>query len=53
MHKQRREGDEWACSCGLRWGVDETDPHPRTTQEHIDRMRYQCKHAHSQPSKRR
>jgi len=21
------EGDECACSCGLRWGVDEEDPH--------------------------
>ena len=23
----RRETDEYACSCGLRWGVDEDDPH--------------------------
>ncbi len=22
-----REGDEMACSCGLRWDVDEADPH--------------------------
>lgn len=27
MHKVNREGDEYACMCGLRWGVDEDDPH--------------------------
>lgn len=27
-HARRSEGDEMACSCGLRWGVDEPDPHP-------------------------
>jgi len=26
-HKSIREGDEYACSCGLRWGVNEFDPH--------------------------
>ena len=26
--KQWREGDEMACTCGLRWGTDEKDPHP-------------------------
>jgi len=26
-HTITREGDEHACSCGLRWGVGETDPH--------------------------
>lgn len=26
-HIQHREQDEHACSCGLRWGVDEDDPH--------------------------
>jgi len=26
-HKLAREGDEFACSCGLRWGVDEVGPH--------------------------
>lgn len=25
--KTIREGDEYACSCGLRWGIDEDDPH--------------------------
>lgn len=25
--KQRREGDEYACTCGLRWGLGEEDPH--------------------------
>ena len=24
---QSREGDELACTCGLRWGNDEEDPH--------------------------
>lgn len=26
-HRVTREGDENVCSCGLRWGVDEHDPH--------------------------
>ena len=25
--QMRREGDEFACSCGRRWGIDEDDPH--------------------------
>lgn len=27
MHKVTRESDEYVCSCGLRWGIDELDPH--------------------------
>jgi len=27
MCKAIREGDEMACSCGMRWGIDEVDPH--------------------------
>lgn len=27
MCKAIREGDEMACSCGLRWDIDEVDPH--------------------------
>ena len=27
IHKVRRESDEQTCSCGLRWGIDEDDPH--------------------------
>lgn len=27
MCKAIREGDEMACSCGLRWGAEEADPH--------------------------
>jgi hypothetical protein len=26
-HLQTREQDEFACTCGLRWGVKERDPH--------------------------
>jgi hypothetical protein len=26
-HVKTREEDEYACSCGLRWGVKEEDPH--------------------------
>ena len=26
-HIRTREGDEFACSCGLRWDVKEDDPH--------------------------
>lgn len=36
-----REGDEWVCSCGLRWDTDEDDPHPKTAEEHIARARYE------------
>lgn len=31
MCKAIREGDEMACSCGLRWDVDEADPHNEVT----------------------
>lgn len=24
--RKRREGDEWACECGLRWDVNDPDP---------------------------
>lgn len=27
-HCTRREGDEYACSCGARWDVSEGDDHP-------------------------
>ena len=27
MHKVTRECDEMACSCGLRWDIEEDDPH--------------------------
>lgn len=27
-HRTTREGDEYVCSCGLRWDIDEDDPHP-------------------------
>lgn len=26
-HRRYREGDEFVCSCGYRWGVGEADPH--------------------------
>ena len=29
-HRIQREGDEYACSCGLRWGLDDIDPHELT-----------------------
>lgn len=29
-HVRWRENDEYACSCRLRWGVDEDDPHGTT-----------------------
>lgn len=28
QHRVTREGDEMVCSCGLRWCLDENDPHP-------------------------
>jgi hypothetical protein len=27
-HAVRREGDEYVCRCGIRWGIDEGDEHP-------------------------
>ena len=46
MCKAIREGDEMACSCGLRWGTDEADPHtddvgPHTGYENPT-ICYQC-----------
>lgn len=29
-HHNIRENDEYSCSCGLRWGVGECDPHDDT-----------------------
>lgn len=26
-HNITREGDEYACICGLRWDIDDVDPH--------------------------
>lgn len=31
----RREGDEMACACGLRWGVDDPDPPKCRKQRHV------------------
>ena len=43
-HNLTREGDEWVCSCGLRWDTDEDDPHPKTAEEHIAKIKYEdCK----------
>jgi len=33
MHKVTREGDEQVCSCGLRWGIDEDDPHEQEDED--------------------
>ncbi len=30
MHKVTRENDEYTCTCGLRWDIDEEDPHTLT-----------------------
>lgn len=40
-HRITREGDEYVCTCGLRWDIDEDDPHHKTSQEHVDSLRYQ------------
>lgn len=29
QHVSQRQGDEWACNCGRRWGADEPNPHGR------------------------
>lgn len=33
MCKAIREGDEMACSCGLRWDMDEPDPHTKEADD--------------------
>ncbi len=35
-HRTTREGDEYVCSCGLRWGIDEDDPHPVEADDSTD-----------------
>lgn len=48
MHKVIREGDEWVCSCGLRWGICEDDPHPTQDErckKHIAEIRETLKNA--------
>ena len=42
-HNLTREGDEWVCSCGLRWDTDEDDPHPKTAEEHIAKIKCEMK----------
>lgn len=32
-HKIIRIGDEYQCSCGLTWSIDEPDPHGKTIEE--------------------
>lgn len=32
-HITIREGDEYACSCGLRWDIDKDNPHPVEADE--------------------
>ena len=34
-HRTIREGDEYACSCGLRWDIDEDDPHVVEIDEEV------------------
>lgn len=43
MHRTTRESDEYVCTCGLRWGTDEDDPHPSTSEEHIAQIREKLK----------
>lgn len=42
-HRTTREGDEYVCTCGRRWDIDEADPHPSTPAEHIADMRNKLK----------
>lgn len=32
-HRITREGDEWVCTCGLRWDINEDDPHEEQADE--------------------
>lgn len=32
-HRITREGDEYVCTCGLRWDIDEDDPHHEVEQQ--------------------
>lgn len=36
-HRTTRENDEYVCSCGLRWDIDEDDPHFE-----MKKICYQC-----------
>ena len=40
MHKITRECDEYVCSCGLRWGTDELDPHVVTPSQPTDNGKF-------------
>jgi len=32
-HDVTREGDEYACTCGLRWDINEDDPHEQEDED--------------------
>ena len=42
MCKAIREGDEIACSCGLRWGIGEDDPHSVCEKEIPHPLKCRC-----------
>lgn len=38
-HRITREGDEYVCTCGLRWDIDEDDPHEEVTSPQHNAIR--------------
>lgn len=40
-HNTIREGDEFSCSCGMRWDTGEEDPHTETFGEPLKHC-YNC-----------
>ncbi len=44
-HRITREWTDVVCSCGLRWSVNEPDPHPRTAEEYLAEIRKEIKKA--------
>lgn len=46
-HIVTRECDEYACSCGMRWGIDDCDPHGdrrKVSAEEYANILNSCKH---------
>ena len=38
-HRRVRYHDEYHCSCGLVWSIDEDDPHPPVAEQTINELK--------------
>jgi len=55
IHRIIREGDEFTCTCGLRWDVKEKDPHVKLNGREVSLKKYidtlnRCDHVERLPS---